>query len=162
MKRTNEVTGQFAVFKMADREFALGVTRIVEILQDQECMLIPNMPDFLMGVIELRGRVIPVMDLRTRFGLKPNPAAKDRVIILKKGRERLGIRVDDVEEILQLEDSYISPPPSILGGIGSEYMESIAKINRRMIIILNVDRLLSAGEMMQLKEALRHDASDSA
>jgi len=138
------------------------VGRIVEILQDQECMLIPNMPDFLRGVIELRGRVIPVMDLRTRFGLKANPAAKNRVIILKKGRERLGIRVDDVEEILQLEDSCISPPPSIFGGIESEYMESIAKTDRRLIVILNVDRLLSAGEMRQVKEALGHDASDRA
>ncbi len=162
MMRTKEVTGQFAVFRMADKAFALGVGRIVEILQDQECMLIPNMPDFLRGVIELRGRVIPVMDLRTRFGLKPNPAAKNRVIILKKGRERLGIRVDDVEEILQLENSCISQPPSIFGGIESEYMESIAKTDRRMIVILNVDRLLSAGEMRQVKEALGHDASDRA
>jgi len=160
MKITADFTGQLAVFTMGNEEFGLGVGRIVEILQDQECMAIPNMPDFLLGVIELRGRVIPVMDLRTRFGLEPGSRAKNRIIILKKGRERMGIRVDDVDEILRLEDSHISEPPSIFRGIGAEYMEAIAKINKRMIVILNVDRLLSAGELTRMKEVLKHDAPD--
>ena len=151
----NEVTGQFAVFTMGGEEFALGVGRIVEILQRQDCMPLPNMPDFLIGVIELRGRVIPVMDLRMRFGLKPAAKSKERIIVIRKGRERLAVLVDDVSEIIALGETQVTPPPSIFKGIGAVYMEGIARLGKRMIVVFNVDRLLSTVEMDQMKDALR-------
>ena len=150
-----ETTGQFAIFTLGGEEFALGVGRIVEILQYQESMPLPNLPDFLTGVIELRGRVIPVMDLRTRFGLKKADKTKERIIVLRKGRERLAALVDDVNEIVALSEAHMSPPPSIFKGIGAMYMEGIARLGKRMIVVLNVDRLLTTGEMDQMKEALK-------
>jgi purine-binding chemotaxis protein CheW len=153
-----EPVQQYTLFIMGGKEFAIEIGLVVEILQRQEAMPVPNMPDFLVGIIDLRGRVIPVIDLRKRFHMAPVAKSKDRIIIVRKGRERLGMVVDNVMEIVPLESKGITAPPSIFKGPGSEYLKKIGKTGGRMIVILDVDRLLNREEMFMLNEAINSGA----
>ncbi len=139
----NRATGQYAVFLMGGEEFVLEVVRILEVLKHQDVRLIPDMPEFLAGVIDFRGRVVPVMDLRKRFRLTPAGNTKNRIIVLRRRREMLGIMVDDVTGIISLDPAHVSAPPAIFQGIGSEYIKGIGKSDGRILVILNMVKLLS-------------------
>lgn len=151
-----DLPGQYAIFLMGGEEFALEIAGVVEILQRQQVMHVPNMPDFLVGMIEIRGRVVPVMDLRRRFRIPPGPRSKDRIIIIRRGRERLGLLVDDVQEIVSVPHTRIAPPPTLFRGIGAEYMRGIARMDGRMIVILHIERFMQPEELSRMKEVLDH------
>lgn len=148
----NRATGQYAVFLMGGEEFVLEVRRIVEVLKHRDVRLLPNMPEFLAGFIDFRGRVVPVMDLRKRFRLAPAGNTKNRIIILRSRREMLGIMVDDVTGITSLDPDHVSAPPVIFQSIGSEYIKGIGKSDGRMLVILNIVKLLSPEEFTMVKE----------
>ncbi len=150
----NRATGQYVVFLMGGEKFVLEVGRVVEVLKHRDVRLIPNMPEFLVGVIDFRGRVIPVMDLRKRFRLAPAGNAKNRIIILRNRREMLGIMVDNVTGIVSLDPSHISVPPAIFNSIGSEYIRGIGKSDGKMLVILNMVKLLIPEEFTMMKEEL--------
>ncbi len=148
----NRAAGQYAVFLMGGEEFVLEVGRILEVLKHQDVRLIPNMPEFLAGVIDFRGRVVPVMDLRKRFRLAPAENTKNRIIVLRKRRDTtLGIMVDDVTGIISLDPAHVSVPPAIFQGIGSEYIKGIGKSDGKMLVILNMVKLLNPEDISLIK-----------
>lgn len=142
---------KIAVFTIAGEEFGIELEKIVEIIKPQKVTPIPKVPAFISGVVNLRGTVIPVMDLRARFSVKPS-SFRERILIAKMHGEKIGLIVDSVKEIMNIEKEQIASPPTIFRGIKPEYLMGIGKMGDRLIIILNLNSLLTAEEMILLEE----------
>ncbi|MEJ2695901.1 MAG: chemotaxis protein CheW [Candidatus Sulfobium sp.] len=144
---------KFAVFRIAGETFGIGIGRVVEIITPQEIFSIPGLPEFLAGVISVRGSVIPLIDLRRRFGTKP-VGKKERVIIVRFDKEKAGFLVDEIKEILALSPEEITPPPTLFKGFKTEYLDGIGKKEEGIIILLNIDNLLTSEEKIRLEESI--------
>ena len=144
---------KFTIFKIGDEIFGIGIDRVVEILKIQKIFTIPGLPEFLSGVISVRGNIVPVMDLRRRFGIKPS-GNKERIIIVRYGQEKISFLVDDIKEILSLSAEEIRTPPSIFKGFKTEYLTGLGKHDERIIILLNIDNLLTSEEKIILRESI--------
>lgn len=143
---------RLTIFTVGEEEYAINIMKVVEILRPQKVTRIPNTPDFIEGLINLRGKVIPVIDLRKRFGIKSTPGHEnERTLLTRVGGEIVGLLVDDVREVCILPKSDIVPPPTMVKGIRTEYLEGVGKIGERLIIILNLDKILSTEEMLLLE-----------
>lgn len=141
---------KFTVFKIAEDDFGFSIERVVEILKVQKVFSIPGLPEFLSGVISVRGSIIPLMDLRTRFGVTP-AGPKERIIIARFENEKIGFLVDEIKEILTLADEEVIKPPSLFKGFSTEYLTGLGKKDDRIIILLNIDNLLTSEEKIQLR-----------
>jgi len=144
---------KFAIFKIGDEVFGIGIERVVEILKVQKIFTIPGLPEFLSGVMSVRGNIVPVIDLRRRFGIKPS-GNKERIIIVRYGQEKISFLVDDIKEILSLSPEEIRTPPSIFKGFKTEYLTGLGKHGERIIILLNIDSLLTSEEKIILRESI--------
>ncbi len=144
---------KFTIFKIGDEIFGIGIDRVVEILKVQKIFTIPGLPEFLSGVMSVRGNIVPVIDLRRRFGIKPS-GNKERVIIVRYGQEKISFLVDDIKEILSLSPEQIRTPPSIFKGFKTEYLTGLGKDGERIIILLNIDSLLTSEEKIILRESI--------
>lgn len=153
--------GKVAVAIIGKDEFGIDITRIVEILKRQKVFQLPNLPDFVAGVINLRGEVIPVIDLRRRFGVE-DIRGKERIVVIRFGREKIGLSVDDIKEIINLDPSEISSPPSIFRGLKTEYMNGIGRRNERIIVILNLDSILTTEEQIKIEEMMEKEIEREA
>ena len=148
---------KFAVFNISGEEFGIELGRIAEIVKFQKSTPLPKVPAFISGVINIRGDVIPLVDLRKRLGVEPSHI-QGRIIITKIYEEKIGLLVDAVKEIVSIEKESIASTPSFFKGLKSEYITGIGKVAERLIVILNLDNLLSSEEMILLgehKETLR-------
>ncbi|HYQ47670.1 MAG TPA: chemotaxis protein CheW [Thermodesulfovibrionales bacterium] len=143
---------KFTIFNISDETFGIDISRVLEILRVQKIFTIPGLPGFLSGVMSVRGAVIPVMDLRRRFGMKP-AGRKERIILVRYDQEKIGFLVDEIREILVLNPDEIRPSPSIFKGFKTEYLTGIGKKDDRIILILNIDTLLTSEERIWLQEA---------
>ena len=144
---------KFTIFKIGDELFGIGIERVVEILKVQKIFTIPGLPEFLSGVMSVRGNIVPVIDLRRRFGIKP-AGNKERIIIVRYGQEKISFLVDDIKEILSLTPEEIRTPPSIFKGFKTEYLTGLGKHGERIIILLNIDNLLTSEEKIILRESI--------
>ena len=144
---------KFTIFRIGEEVFGVSIERVVEILKVQKIFTIPGLPSFLSGVMSVRGLVVPIIDLRRRFGVTP-AGRKERVIIVRYEREKVGFLVDEVIEILTLESDEVRTPPSLFRGFRTEYLTGIGKKGERIILLLNVDTLLTSEEKILLKESL--------
>jgi len=144
---------KFTIFKIGDEIFGIGIERVVEILKVQKIFTIPGLPEFLSGVMSVRGNIVPVIDLRRRFGIKPS-GNKERIIIVRYGQEKISFLVDDIKEILSLSPEEIRTPPSIFKGFKTEYLTGLGKQGERIIILLNIDNLLTSEEKIMLRESI--------
>ena len=142
---------KYAVFKIGEEDFGVEINRVVEILSTQKVHSIPDLPDFLAGVIAVRGQIIPLLDLRKRFGIISS-SKKELIIVIKYDNEKIGVLVDHVKEITSLRKDQITNPPAIFKGLKRKYLAGIGKKDDRVIIILNVDDLLTSEERIMLKE----------
>lgn len=143
---------KFVIFAIAHEEFGIALERTVEIAKPQKITPLPEAPSFISGVMNLKGVVIPLMDLRKRLGVEPSPL-KERIIIIKMRGEKIGLLVDDVKEIMEIEKEHITAPPSLFKGLKPEYLLSIGKIADRLVVILNLDNLLTSEEIILLGES---------
>lgn len=142
---------KFIVFRLGTEDYGIGIKSVVEILKSQEICSLPDLPPFISGVITVRGDVFPLVDLRKRFNMEPQPK-NERVIIIRVDFDKLGLIVDEVREIAAFEDSEIMKPPQIFKGLKTEYLQGLAKKKGRVVILLDIKRILSAEEMSILKE----------
>lgn len=150
---------QLVTFRIGDEEFAIPILSVEEIIRMVEITRLPNVPPFVEGVINLRGRVIPVIDLRKRFGLE----AKERdersrilVVTLGDGRDEktVGLIVDSVSEVLRLPEENLEPISGMGTRVSAEYINGIGKVGERLIILLDVERILSSEEKDLLRRAV--------
>ncbi len=143
---------KFAVFTIGREAFGIEINRVIEILHRQKVYTLPEFPEFLSGVITVRGEVIPLLDLRKRFGIS-SADERELTIIARYDKEKIGLIVDTVEEIVTLRSGEIIDPPTIFKGLKKKYLTGIGKKDDRIIIVLNLDFLLSSEEKIMLKES---------
>jgi purine-binding chemotaxis protein CheW len=144
---------QFAVFSISTEIFGIPIAKVVEIVKPQKVFSIPGLPDFLSGVMSVRGLVIPLIDLRRRFGVN-STGKKERIIVTRFGKEKIGLLVDEIREIFTFSAGEISAPPSFFKGFKAEYITGLGSKDDSIIILLDIDRLLSSEERIQLMESI--------
>ncbi|TCL66566.1 purine-binding chemotaxis protein CheW [Hydrogenispora ethanolica] len=150
--QVREETKQLVVFKLGDEEFGVDILQVREIEKlDQPITRVPRAPEFVEGVINLRGEVIPIVDLRKRFGLVVRDISnQSRVIIVELNNNQVGMVVDAVVEVLRVNLSDIDPAPAITKGVDAYFLNGVAKQNDRLIVLLNLEKALSAEETKEL------------
>ncbi len=149
---------QMVVFSLGKEEFGIDISRVREIVRLQNITTIPQSMDFVEGIVNLRGQIVPIVDLCKRFlaavGRASN-AAERRIIVVHMSGQSIGILVDGVSEILRIQDESVeATPPLVASGIRSDFIRGVAKVADRLIIVLDLDRIFSFEE----QEALAHSA----
>ncbi len=145
---------QLVSFHIGSEEFGLDILRVQEINRMVEITRVPNAPPFVTGVINLRGRVIPIVDLRERFGLARKENDKNtRIIVVELKGRVVGFVVDSVQEVLRIPKRITEPPPPMVAGIGSEYITAVGKLEDRLLILIDLERILTTTEQEQLTAA---------
>lgn len=133
---------QFLTFSLGKEEFGVDIITVSEIKAWSKPTRLPNVPHYLQGVVNLRGIIVPVVDLRARFGMEPaSPTEKNVVIFLSINDKIFGILVDNVSDIANISTSNICHAPKIEGDVKDEYVEGLVNNNGQMIVLLNIERL---------------------
>jgi purine-binding chemotaxis protein CheW len=143
---------KFVIFKIGEEIFGVEVFKVVEILSPQKVYSIPELPDFLAGVINVRGEIIPLLDLRKRFGVQSSDE-EGHIIMVKYDNEKIAILVEEIKDIVSLSNKEITSPPMIFKGVKRKYLTGLGKKDDRIIILLNIDDLLTSEEKIILKES---------
>jgi purine-binding chemotaxis protein CheW len=146
---------QFLTFSLGDEVFAMDIRTVREIIQHGAITTVPLMPEFVRGVINLRGAVVPVIDLHARFGRPASRPGKKTCIVIfdaQRGDERveLGLMVDAVSEVITLDASQVEPPPHFGSTVRRDFIAGMGKLGARFVIILEPDRAFDVAEMAEL------------
>lgn len=153
-----EEQSQYLTFLLGGEMFAIDILNIKEIIEYGTLTTVPMMPEFIRGVINLRGAVVPVVDLSVRFGRKSAEATKRTCVVILEieaegGRQDVGVVVDSVSEVLEIPRSEIEPAPSFGANIRADFIQGMGKINGQFVVILNAGCVLSVDEMAALAQA---------
>lgn len=158
-----EQAAQYLTFVLGAETFAIGIMAIKEIIEYSSLTEVPMMPTYVRGVINLRGAVVPVLDLPVRFGKAASAVSKRTCIVIIEvvlGSERhtLGLVVDAVNAVLDIPTSEIEPPPAFGASIRTEFIRGMVKVNSKFVILLDVDHALAADEVQALTEIQQDQA----
>lgn len=155
MEKKMAEENKVVVFKIESEEYATAISQVERILEFEKITRIPDSPDFLKGVINYQGRIIPVIDLKRKFNL-PGTNIKDnsKIIIAKHRDGDIGLIIDDVSQVMDISDGMLSPPPDIISGILGEYIIGIIKLEKRIVIYLDLGRILNFNERNALKQVM--------
>lgn len=142
---------QLVVFDLANEQYGVDIAAVEGIIKMQAITAVPRAPEFVEGVTNLRGKVLPVIDLRRRFGLPRGDGGKDmRIVVVEMGGVTVGIVVDGVSEVLRVSTEAIEPPSPIVTTVDSAFIRGIAKISDRLVILLDIGKVLSFQEQTAL------------
>ena len=142
---------QIVTFRLGEEEYGVDIMKVQEIILLGQITQVPEVPDYIEGVINLRGNVIPIIDLRKRF--KHNEFAvseETRIIVLNVKEKTMGVIVDAVSEVLRVAKDTIDPAPAAISGTGKEYIQGLIKLEKRLLILLEIEKILNLEEMNQL------------
>ena len=138
---------QLVTFNISQEEFGIDILKVQEIIRTMEITKVPRAPEFVEGVINLRGKVIPIIDLRRRFGMDPRKHDNQtRIVVVELLGMIVGFVVDSVSEVLRIPVDTVVPPPAIVSGIDSEYISGVGKLDDRLLILIDLEKLLSNQE----------------
>jgi purine-binding chemotaxis protein CheW len=144
---------QLVSFKIGDEEFGVDILKVQEINRMLEVTRVPNAPEFVDGVINLRGKVIPIIALRRRFGMERKESDKNtRIVVVELDGKIVGFVVDAVREVLRIPRSVTEAPPPIVAGIGAEYIRAVGKLEGRLLILLDLKGVLLEGEKEEIAQ----------
>jgi purine-binding chemotaxis protein CheW len=142
---------QVVVFCISKEFYGVPIAAVQEIVRVPEVTSVPDAPDFFEGVINLRGRIVPVIDLRKRLRLKGAERTKaSRVLVVENGGRVIGLLVDSVSEVRRLPEEAVEPPPEMIAAVGIEYITGVAKAGERLIIFLDMKKVLSINEIKKI------------
>jgi len=149
--------GKYLTFSLANEEYGIGILKIKEIIGMMPITSVPQTPEFVKGVINLRGKVIPVLDLRRRFGMEPMDYSERTCIIVVEiagtaGNVMIGVVVDSVSEVLNIKAEAIEDTPTFGTKLNTDYILGMAKIGKGVKILLDIDRVLGADEISLLEQ----------
>lgn len=143
---------QLVSFNIGEEEFGIDILKVQEIIRTMEITKMPNTPEFIEGVINLRGRVIPIIDLRIKLGMQKREHDKStRIIVVEIADQTVGFIVDAVSEVLRIPKNITEAPPAIVSGINSDYITAVGKLEDRLLILLDLEKTLSVGEQEELE-----------
>jgi len=138
-------------FTVGGDEYAVEIQKVREVINFREITQLPKAPSFVKGIINLRGEVIPVIDLREKFGLAHEGYSPlTNVVIVEIGRKAVGVVVDNVRHVIRVAPSDLAPSPPFIGGLSGRYVNGVAKLGERLIVVLDMDKILTADEMIKL------------
>ncbi|MGK7393457.1 MAG: chemotaxis protein CheW [Candidatus Cyclobacteriaceae bacterium M3_2C_046] len=158
----NEISTEinsYLSFRLGEELFSANVSKVLEILEMTRITKVPQAPAYMRGIINLRGQVLPVIDTRTKFGLEQAPETQDTCIVvvevLLNGQKiNLGFQVDAVEEVLEIAQKDVLPPPSIGSNYQSEFISGMARTDEEFLMILNLDLILTSDEIKSINDKL--------
>jgi len=144
---------QVVSFRLANEEYGLDIMKVQEIILMGEITEIPEVPDYLRGLINLRGKVIPIVDLRCRFGLEVGGNTEStRIMVVNASDTTFGIIVDAVNEVLRIDADEVEPAPTGLLGTDQSYIQGLVKMSERIMILLNLNMVLSQKDQVRVDE----------
>ena len=144
---------QYVIFKLGREEYGIDIKNVNEISEYAECTKVPNSPSFIEGIINYRGDVVPVINLREKFEMPHvDTTANTRIIIFEINGKQVGLLVDDASQVLTISDDHIEDAPSIIMSSEDKFISGIGKIENRMVIILDMENLLNEEERKAIKE----------
>ncbi len=147
------IENMYLTFKLAEEEYGIGIMHVTEIVGLQNITEVPDMPEFVKGVVNLRGQVIPVIDVRLRFHMEPKEYDERTCIIVLSIRDvQIGLVVDTVNEVLTIDDKLISPPPKVASANSARYIKGLGKVNEEVKILLSGEKLLFEEEIAKLSK----------
>lgn len=154
------MAGKYLTFKLGAEEFGLEILKVQEIIKMMEVTRVPRIPDYVRGVINLRGKVIPVVDLRLKFGMEARETTDKTCVIVVQVRHgegivTLGTIVDEVSEVLDVAADQIEPTPEFGTSVDTDFILGMGKIGKRVVMLLDVDKVLSGGELAAVKTAAK-------
>jgi len=144
--------GKYLTFSLANEEYGLEILKVREIIGIMDITAVPQMPPYVKGVINLRGKVIPVIDLRLKFGLEPAEYTDQTCIVVVDVGTLTGIIVDTVQEVLDIDSSQIDPPPPLGGSIDTSFVLGMGKVKDDVKILLDIDKVLDADEIREIEQ----------
>jgi purine-binding chemotaxis protein CheW len=154
--RRKEGTGtmQLVSFRLAQEEYGIEITKVQEIILMGEITRVPQTPEYIKGLINLRSTVIPIVDLRLRFGLpRGEQTDETRIMVVNVAGKTIGIIVDAVSEVLRISHDQIAPPPPTVAGLGREYLTGLVKLDTRLLILLDIDKILTREQAAAVEAA---------
>ena len=169
-KATTDEDQQYLTFMICGEMFAIVILNIKEIIEYGSLTEVPMMPPFIRGVINLRGSVVPVIDLSARFGRKTTEVSRRTCIVIievdagteDESKQDVGIMVDSVSEVLEIQKGDIEPPPAFGAKIRIDFVRGMGKVAGKFVIILNVDKVLSVDEMAEMTHIGSNDLSHAS
>jgi purine-binding chemotaxis protein CheW len=146
--------GRFLTFALGEEKFGIDIKYVTEIIGMQPITALPEAPDYTKGIINLRGKIIPVIDIRLKFKKEPKEY-NDRtcIIVIDIEEVKVGLIVDDVADVLKIEDENIAPPPDHRAGIQNRYLAGIGKVSSNVILLLSCEKLFLEEELEMIKES---------
>jgi purine-binding chemotaxis protein CheW len=148
--------GKYLTFYLAGEEYGLEILKVSEIIGLQPITRVPRMPEFVRGVINLRGKVIPITDLRMKFGMGAEDSEDSCIIVVQMRGIQTGIVVDRVSEVVAIAEADIEDAPSFGSGIRTEFLLGIGKAGGRVKLLLDIDKVLATAELAALQDAQAH------
>ncbi len=153
-RKVSEDILQLVSFNIGTEEFGVDILKVQEINRMVEITRVPRSPDFVEGIINLRGKVIPIIDLRKRFNLQITDHDKNtRIVVVDIEGQTMGMIVDSVSEVLRIPASTIEPTPDVVTSVDSDYIRGVAKLDNRLLIYLDLAKILTGEEYKMLAEA---------
>lgn len=144
---------QLVTFRLGDDQFAVDIFAVERVLRYTAPALLPNLPAWIDGVIEHAGRVVPLIDLRTRFGMpRLSPRPEHRIVVLAVGDDLLGVTVDSVHDVMSVAPGDIEAPPPLFRGLQADYLRGLVFGEGSVIIFLDVARVLTSSELLELTQ----------
>jgi purine-binding chemotaxis protein CheW len=155
----DQLAGKYLTFKVSEEEYGLEILKVQEIIQMQTVTKVPKTPDYVRGVINLRGKVIPVVDLRKKFGLSASVDTEKTCIIVvqisnDESKVTTGIIIDEVKEVLDIKSENIEETPSFGASINTEFILGMGKIGTSVKILLDIDKVMSTQDINSLQKAI--------
>ncbi|MBK7498693.1 MAG: chemotaxis protein CheW [Ignavibacteriales bacterium] len=145
---------QLVSFKIGEEEFGVDINIVQEINRMLQITKVPNTPDFIEGVVNLRGRIIPVIDLRVKLGLiKLEHGKNTRIVVIELKEQTIGFIVDEVNEVLRIPKSITETPPELIGGVNNEFITAIGKLEDRLLILLDLEKIFSIAEFSLMESS---------
>lgn len=142
---------QLVVFEIGEENYGVEISAVESIIKMQELTRVPRSPSFVEGVTNLRGVVLPVIDLRKRFSIPAVEATKEtRIVVIHMAEMKVGMVVDSVSEVLTISDEIIEPTPAMVSSVDTAFIVGIAKVDERLVILLDLERVLSLEEQSSL------------
>jgi purine-binding chemotaxis protein CheW len=154
---TQSRAGKYLTFFLAGEEYGLEILKVSEIIGMQPITRVPRMPEFVRGVINLRGKVIPITDLRSKFGMEQDGSEDSCIIVVQMRGIMTGVVVDRVSEVVAIAEADIEDAPTFGAGIHTEFLLGIGKTGGRVKLLLDIDKVLASSEIATLEAAQSHD-----
>ena len=145
---------EYLSFVLGDAQYCIDILKVQEIRRYEPPTRIANTPDFIKGVINLRGNIVPIVDLRVKFGLpEQRYDTQTVVIVLNVAKRTVGVVVDGVSDVIALKPSDVKPPPELGGALDTQYLQGLATVGEQMLILIDIERLISSRDMAIVDEA---------